>query len=155
MCAIVDANVVHEVFTAESRPESGQKFFEWLQSGQNRFVVGGKLRNELSRNANFTEWLDVALQAGLTNSVNDADVFEVTEKLIRSGKCQSDDQHIVALAQISGARLLYSHDKDLWEDFRNRDLLQPTGKIYNTKQGNRRFRKSHKNLLRNPKLCAN
>lgn len=46
MCAIVDANVAHEVF-GDSPPPAAEKFFEWLERGSRRLVVGGKLLKEL------------------------------------------------------------------------------------------------------------
>ena len=39
MCAIVDANVVAEVFGCK-RPEAGLKFFEWIDDGKARLVTG-------------------------------------------------------------------------------------------------------------------
>ena len=45
---------------------------------------------------------------------------------------QSDDPHILALAQIGGARLLYSDDQPLHGDFKNAALLDPPGAIYST-----------------------
>jgi hypothetical protein len=44
--------------------------------------------------------------------------------------CKSDDPHIIALAQISGARLLCSHDEGLASDFTNAKLIKPRGKVY-------------------------
>ena len=50
-----------------------------------------------------------------------------------AGACQSNDLHVLALAQVSGARLLYSNDLSLHQDFGNRDLIsRPRGKIYST-----------------------
>ena len=34
-----------------------------------------------------------------------------------AGACQSNDLHVLALAQVSGARLLYSNDLSLHQDF--------------------------------------
>ena len=39
MCAIVDANVAHEVFSAQRTP-AGSKFLEWVEKGKGRIVVG-------------------------------------------------------------------------------------------------------------------
>ena len=57
----------------------------------------------------------------------------------------SDDVHILALARASGARLLYTGDKNLMTDFKTKSIIDnPRGKIYsNAKQ---------KNLLK-PGLC--
>ena len=46
MCAIVDANVVSEVF-GSNLPPAGEKFFDWLNKGSGRLIVGGKLLEEL------------------------------------------------------------------------------------------------------------
>lgn len=70
------------------------------------------------------------------------------------GMCQSDDTHIIALAQISGARLLFSNDKALHQDFKNKELINnPRGKVYSTLRGSD-FRASHKNLLARRDLCV-
>jgi len=45
--------------------------------------------------------------------------------------CRSDDIHILALARAGGARLLYTEDKDLKKDFKNKAIIDdPRGKIY-------------------------
>ncbi len=46
MCAIVDANVMHEVFGSNLQ-SAGEQFFNWIEKGTKRLVVGGKLREEL------------------------------------------------------------------------------------------------------------
>ena len=46
MCAIVDTNVVHEVFGRQPT-DAGEGFFRWLNSGKGKLVVGGKLKEEL------------------------------------------------------------------------------------------------------------
>ena len=52
MCAILDANVAGQVFGVE-RSAAGQAFFEWIDSGRGRLVIGGRLRRELDRNLAF------------------------------------------------------------------------------------------------------
>ena len=49
------------------------------------------------------------------------------------GSCRSDDHHVIALAQISGARMLFSNDGALQQDFKNIKLIdQPPGTVYST-----------------------
>ena len=48
MCAIVDNNVVNEVFGGDP-PEAGKQFRRWLGSRNGRLVVGGRLLEELTR----------------------------------------------------------------------------------------------------------
>ena len=74
-----------------------------------------------------------------------------TERL--KGSCISDDPHIIALAQISGARFLYSDEGNLHEDFKNRKLIgNPRGTIYSTKERDS-FTSKHRKLLRRSGIC--
>ena len=57
--------------------------------------------------------------------------------LVERGVCQSNDQHVIALAIVSGARLLYSNDRRLQRDFKDRRLIDPPGKVYSTRRGKR------------------
>ena len=153
MCAIIDANVAHEVFGA-NRPEAGQQFFEWINTGIGRLVVGGKLLEELYRSS--TNFIRVGQQlqlAGRMTIVNEGTVNARAEELINQGLCESDDEHIIALAQISGARLLYSNDGDLQQDFGNKKLIdKPRGKVYSTR-ASKSFQASHDGLLKSKNLC--
>ena len=152
MCAIVDANVAHQVFGPD-RPEAGIEFFKWIASGKGRLVAGGKLLKELSGNAKFKLWWREAQLAGRTKAVNNAEVDKQTRKVERSGGYRSDDPHVLALAQISGARLLFTNDQDLQQDFKDSKLIGPPGgKIYTTRE-RWAFGNAHKNLLRQGNPC--
>ncbi|MCY4673828.1 MAG: type II toxin-antitoxin system VapC family toxin [Bacteroidetes bacterium] len=142
MCAILDANVVHEAFESNSS-EAGKQFFDWLNTGKGRLVVGGKLFEELfGTSKKFTEWARRAQITGRMRRVKDDQVNAIAEGL----NYKSDDCHIIALAQVSGARLLYSNDKALHKDFKNRELINnPGGKVYSTP--------AHKHLLEREDLC--
>ena len=119
-------------------------------------VVGGKLLEELKEGSpTFREWASTLGEAGRMRTVNADQVNAEAKKL--KNKCVSDDSHIIALAQISGARLLYTNEStekkmSLCEDFRNRDLIQPQGKIYTTRKA-KRFTSTHKRLLGQRDLC--
>ena len=153
MCAIVDANVASEVFGSNLSP-AGEKFFEWLNKGSGRLVVGGKLLEELEKSsADFIYWGRGALLAGRMKIVNKSEVDARTEQIQRENKIRSDDPHVIALAQVSGARLLYSNDGDLQQDFRNEKLIDdPRGNVYSTRR-DKNFQRSHDGLLKNKKLC--
>ena len=85
--------------------------------------------------------------------VKDSEVNALTEDIKRTQVCQSDDPHIIALAKISGARLLYSNDIDLHKDFSDKALIDnPRGRVYSTLR-NKRFSDSHKRLLARTDLC--
>ena len=46
-----------------------------------------------------------------------------------SGDYESDDEHVIALAKVSGARLLYTNDNDLQADFTNTILIKDLPRI--------------------------
>ena len=153
MCAIVDANVVSEVF-GSNLPPAGEKFFDWLNKGSGRLVVGGKLLEELKQSsADFRRWGKEAQLAGKMRIVNESEVDARTEQIQSEGTIRSDDPHVIALAQVSRARLLYSNDGNLQKDFNNKSLIDdPRGKVYST-SGDGSFLPRHDRLLKNKNLC--
>ena len=157
MCAIVDANIASEVFGPSPQP-AGEKFFDWLNKGSGRLMVGGKLLEELEKSsADFRRWGQEAQLAGKMRIVNKSEVDARTEQIQSEGAIRSDDPHVLALAQVSGARLLYSNDGDLQKDFGDKKLIDnPPGKIYSTdekKNPNKEFRSAHRRLLGRRDLC--
>ena len=154
MCAILDANCVSEVFGRGDRPEAGKKFFDWLNE-HGKLVVGGKLRKELGKHSGFSQWYRQAINSGLAIDINDFIVNERTKNLEENKSCKSDDAHIIALAQVSKARLLYSKEINLHRDFGNSNLIKkPRGKVYSTLKVDN-FSESHRKLLSNKNLCRN
>lgn len=151
MCAILDANVAHQVF-GKSRTTPGIKFFEWIDNGSGRLVIGKALLAELN-STNAREWLHAAIIAGRVKIVQGKSIEDRTCQLRRQKVCESDDPHIIALAQITRARLLYSNDLRLHRDFKNKHLIDdPRGKVYSTYR-NGRLKKSHEKLLLLRDLC--
>lgn len=152
MCAIVDANVAYQVF-GEDRPPAGKRFFDWLSSPRGELVVGGKLRAELTRDVRFQRWLTSAIRYGRARSVIDDEVDERAQELYRTRACKSDDEHVLALALVSGARLLYTNDRALIDDFGNPEIVaSPRGKIYTTERS-AHVTDTHRRLLAARDLC--
>ena len=152
MCAIIDANVVHETL-GTSGTEAGLNFLKWVNRGSRRLVVGGYLLEELGRVGYFKRWLATAAQFGKVQFVDSKAVAVATAKLQESGDCESDDEHVIALAQVSGARLLFTNEPALQADFKARELLnEPRGRIYTTRL-NKSYTQTHKRLLGNRSLC--
>lgn len=134
MCAIVDANVANEVFGPNPTP-AGEMFFHWLNKGSNRLVVGGKLLEELETGSpDFRDWAREVARSGHMKILNENEVRKRTAQIEREEQHTSDDPHVLALAQLSGTRLLYSNDGDLQQDFKNRRLIHPQGNIYSTRE---------------------
>ena len=152
MCAIVDNSARDEVF-GEAQSAAGQYFFDWLQRGGS-LVIGGRLTDELKGSHNFNVWLESALSAGRVRVVARSDVDAEEEGLEQATTLRSDDPHVLALAKVSGARLLYSNDRDLHKDFKNPAILGHSGRgtIY-TSVKYKGIRRVHKQLLRRTDIC--
>ena len=147
MCAIVDANAAHQVF-GENRPSAGVEFFRWISFGSGSLAIGGKLREELNQVSSFKDWQNEAILSGKVILVEDNKVTAEARDLNKNGLCQSDDEHVIALARLSGARLLFSNDSKLQKDFKDNKLIdQPRGSVYSTLK-NRNVTSTHKDLLR-------
>ncbi len=132
MCAIIDNDVRDEVFGAAKNPASTY-FLDWLNNGKGRLVAGGQLLQELSGAENFKNWFQQALLSGTARRVPDDKVKAETDSLISANLCRSNDAHVLALARVSGARLLFTNDLTLRADFKNRNIIGPArGNIYST-----------------------
>ncbi len=152
MCAIIDANVAHQLERSE-RHSPGLRFLDRVDRGGMLLVIGGRLSRELGQ-TRIREWLKEALLAGNARAYNDEIVDRRTEEIHELGTCSSDDPHIIALAQISRARLLYTNDRNLQSDFRNKSLIdKPRGKVYTTLKYEV-FHTSHRQMLNRSDLCA-
>ncbi len=147
MCAILDANVIHEVF-GSSPSEAGKQFLKWITDGNGRIVVSEDLLKELLKApTGFVRWAKEARRTGKMIRGKEAQIKARSTVLHKSKECKSNDHHIIALAQVSSARLLYSRDRDLHQDFKNKQLIDhPRGRVYS--------RPEHKHLLTNSVCCA-
>ncbi len=92
----------------------------------------------------MTRWRNEQVRAGKFKLVSPEDVKKKESEL--KGRTRSDDIHIIALALVSGVKVLVSYyeldskrsgDKAIFKDFTNRDLVG--GKLY--------LRKEHEHLL--------
>lgn len=154
MCAIIDANVRDQVF-GDRRPKAGEFFFNSLNSDKRgiKLVVGGKLLEELSNSKAFNTWLQIALLFGRAQTIPDEKVEAATKELEAQQICSSNDAHVVALARVSGARLLFTNDRELQIDFKNRQIIDGIqGRAYTTLRS-AGVTRTHKDLLRRRDLC--
>ena len=131
MCAIVDNNMRDRFFSRPVDPEL-QPLWKWIDDRKGMLVVGGHLRAELygsvtARRA-IQEWVRTR-RAKDMEETRPGDVEAETLALEEAGVCTSDDEHVIALAIVSGARLLCSEDQQLHADFKSL-LSGPKGSIY-------------------------
>ncbi len=146
MCLLVDANLAAAVFArpphADFSPVLG-----WLEKGDGCVVYGGRLATELDRVGEGRRFLRSLLQAGRARLLPERDIDAEETVVAGTDLCRSDDPHILALARVSGARTLCTHDRNLQRDFRNSRLISaPRGSIYQ--------RPEHSRLLRHTGSCG-
>jgi predicted nucleic acid-binding protein len=142
MCVIIDANLAGKVFATPCDGDF-KPLWDWVfdKRKQGSIVFGGHLAEELCRIRSVREGGARALselkRAGRAHEIR-KDCVEREENIVGSLKtangkrlCKSNDPHVVALARVSGARVLCSADQDLHVDFKNlRVVPSPKGRIY-------------------------
>jgi hypothetical protein len=155
MCIIIDANVAHK-FTEPPHADFAP-VVSWLLSSKKkqrlpRLAIGGKLRKELRQAGKAIRGFLLSLnRAGRLYDVDDdrvdAETRAVVELLEEAEIAKADDPHILALARVSGSRLLASEDSrsGLHALFKDRRFLKPPGKVYQNA--------SHERLLRKAPEC--
>lgn len=130
MCMIIDSNRLG-VFLSDQMAEDVKPIHGWLNKGWGNLVystggafadeVGGRSRAKLARYA----------QAGRATVIPASAFKDDESQLSDNSAVRSDDPHVLALARYSGARVLYTGDKALIDDFKNKQLIdKPRGKIY-------------------------
>jgi hypothetical protein len=102
-------------------------------SGALKLAYGGRLRTEYLKSDAIRRILRVLDGSGKARAYPDNVITDEIAKIKRTKVCISNDFHIIALAKVSGARLLCSGDKPLHCDFKNKTLLDnPRGLVYQT-----------------------
>jgi len=126
MCLIIDNNVAHEI--VQKSPDS-QPIIDRLDKRKIMLATGGKHLQELLGNS-IGRLLKELLRSGRAKNFSGNTLESKTTEYSENESLRSDDPHILALAAVSGARVLYTRDKNLMDDFRSRDLISPKGSIY-------------------------
>jgi hypothetical protein len=139
MCVIVDANIAPLVFSTPAAPEF-KPVLRWIKECGGIIATGGKNKEELLRIGAARNFIQEALRQPRNRRYvyltqedpSREDPVDREEKaLLKQEACKSDDPHVIALARVSGARTLCSHDQALHADFTNPELLSdPRGKVY-------------------------
>jgi hypothetical protein len=137
VCVIVDTCVVHEVLPGSiekgAHPNDPYRPLRRdIANGVTPIVFGGRLADEYSGCSQIVKNIIQELsRAGKALKV-DATVINAEAQTLRaSGLCRSDDPHVLALAKVSGARLVCTIDGALREDVCDKNILRkPRGKLW-------------------------
>ena len=136
MCIILDVNRIGK-FKNPADEDMGPVRY-WLQKKNGKIVCSDTEQFKREWDAGGGHRLRRDLQRrGKLNLICPQQVLEKEHEL--KGQIKSNDPHIIALAMITGVKVLVSEDKTLHGDFKNPRLAG--GKVYQTK--------SHSRLLRN------
>ncbi len=115
MCLIVDANTAVEFFCGTDARVADLR--DAVFSGRCCVIYGGTLLEEYGRIDKARRVVLALDRAGRAQAVPDGPVAAQTRKFAESGKLESDDPHILALAVLSGSRLLHSFDRSFAQGF--------------------------------------
>jgi predicted nucleic acid-binding protein len=133
VCIILDTNRFGDAFSDVPDPRY-VPLLRWLTDpeGDGSLVFGGtKYRGEIAKHQKAREFFVQRWRAGRAHRVDDPEVDSEEERLRRARACASDDEHVIALARASGARVVCTEDHGLWRDVADKALLDaPRGRIY-------------------------
>ena len=131
MPIIIDANCLSEALTQQPKPDF-LPVINALKAGTSTAVLGGtKLKSEYQRHADALRLFLAFERAGRARLVDDQEVDNEQQVVEAALTLKSDDPHVIALARVSGARLLVSHDLLLHQDFGDsKRIAKPRGKVY-------------------------
>ena len=144
MCLIIDANIAHELASSPPHPDA-QPVIIWLTAKAGNLELGGRLSIELHR-TRFRRLLVELTRAGVAKIYPLAAILKAEAALRADEVCVSNDIHVLALAIVSRARVLYSRDGNLQKDFTSASVInQPRGRVYSSC--------NHAHLLRQAPAC--
>lgn len=130
MCIIIDANKMSSILRREVSAEF-EPVKKWLERGHGQVVYGGALLRELYQSEGVKRWLLAQYQAGRAIRVNDDALEREIQHARDNLSLKSDDPHVIGVARASGARILYTGDKNLIQDFKSQEIINnPPGRIY-------------------------
>ena len=130
MCIIVDADRIGR-FLRDPTDDDSEPIRRWIDRGGGVVVYATeeRFRKEIVRSAK--DRLAEYVRAGKARHIAIERFGEDVKELRHSGRLRSNDAHVLALARASGARLLYTGDTSLMDDFRDKALIdKPRGRIY-------------------------
>ena len=133
MCIIVDANVAHKL-AANPCDADAIPLRDRVENRRLEVASGGRNAEELLA-TKLRRWLVEQTRSGTVRIYPPALLKAEESRCQQRQKCVSNDHHIIALARVSGARVLYTVDAALRRDFKNKDLVDnPRGRIYSSRR---------------------
>ena len=133
MCVIIDTCKLDEFEkdVGDARHIRDRVREGWLEVV---YSTHGRFRDEFHRKSRVLSLFAELWRNKKARQVGESELKEKMKELpseLRSDTTKNDDRHILALALASGARLLYTNDGPLSEDFTDSAVItKPKGKVY-------------------------
>ena len=129
MCCIVDNSVVGELV---SRRTPRSKLFLKLQLARKiRIATCGELKKEYGKHQAAIDFFVRVRRNNLLDDIDDEQIDAEKDLVVKAAQPKSNDLHVLALARVSGARVIATDDRALQEDIGNKKLLDaPRGKVF-------------------------
>ena len=130
MCIIVDTNKLG-TFLADPPDDDSRPIHKWLErrAGSIVYSTGGRFAQEIQGRVRTR--LAAYVRAGRAKLIPGSLFADDERDLKVRTDLRSDDPHVLALARAAGARLLYTADRNLISDFKDRRFIDgPRGKVY-------------------------
>ena len=140
MCIIIDANRLGVMFSQPNN-EDIKPIHKWINGNHGMIVysTGGDFSGDVHGNARNA--LAELRRGGKARYVSPKMYKSMSEKISIGANCKSNDVHVLALALVSHARLLYTEDQALRDDFKTGKwknekfiISGPRGSIYSGKR---------------------
>ena len=156
MCALVDTSVFHRVLrrNRDSHFYPIQDAFFGRSRNRQILIYGGVVFDrEIRKDKEAASRLRELDSAGNARRIPTADIEKQIEDIKKAKTCKSNDPHIIALARLSGARVLCSYDGNLIADFTNAALLSPKGRVFKKPSHRHVLSKQCKGRCGGPNQC--
>ena len=128
MCVVVDTNSRKRFMDGGN--QSAVPLREWLRDGKGKILhveAGGWLKEHKTSSGEWKEQVREYGRVGILKTIPAEEFMAAVRALPEKTKSGEKDKHVLALALAGGARLLYSADDKLRDDFK---AVVDGGKIY-------------------------
>ena len=123
---------MHEFF-ADPSADDVAPIHAWIQGeGSMVYCRYGEYWSELRKSKKCTRKFEEFSRTGRARLIGPEEI-RAEEEQLQTLDIKSNDLHILALARASRARLLYTKDKNLIDDFKTKAIIDgPRGSVYSS-----------------------
>jgi hypothetical protein len=131
MCIILDANAAHDL---TNQTPDGKPVLDWLldKNSKSGMIIGGKLTHELGGISGMRDILQILKSAARLHEVDNEALAREENAVKALNGHKSNDLHVLALARASRSALIFTKDKPLHKDLKNKNLVKQKISIYQT-----------------------